>query len=139
MTVNNPTTIDTILSADGVNACINILTALPGLVINWVIWTSVGMWILFAAVHSLTVWANSQTGVVRQIANRVNQLFWLIDVAFNLLTGSIWFLELPKSPWWIETFSDRLRRHYRHEARGWRKNLAALFRIPINEVDKDHI
>ncbi len=132
MTVNNPTTTDTILSSDGVNACINILTALPGLVINWVIWTTCLMWALFALVQQIKDWPGYTVATI-------NKVFWAIDVLFNLLTGSIWFLELPKSPWWIETFSDRLRRHYRHEARGWRKNLAALFREPINLVDKDHI
>ena len=127
----NETTV-TILSSDGVNAFINLVTALPGVLISWVIWTTCLMWVLFALVNQIKDWPG-------KVVAGINKLFWVIDVVFNLLTGSIWFLELPKAPWYIETFSDRLRRHYRHEARGWRKNLAALFRGPINAVDEGHI
>lgn len=115
------------------NDLINLLTALPGILIDWVIWTTCLMWVLFALVNQIKDWSGATV-------TAINKAFWVIDVIFNLLTGSIWFLELPKgTPWLIETFSDRLRRHYRHEARGWRKNLAALFRGPINVVDEGHI
>ncbi len=109
--------------------------------INIITDTTAAMWILFVVVHNLYVWADNKPTAIKLAVEGIYQLFRVIDILFNLLTGSIWFLELPKgSPvWFIETFSDRLRRHYRHEARGWRKNLAALFREPINLVDEGHI
>jgi hypothetical protein len=122
------------------NTLINILTN-PMALVYWVIYTTSAMWVLFAVVHNLVVWSADKSAGAKLVVDGIYQVFRVIDILFNLLTGSIWFMEPPKGApvWFIETFSDRLRRHYRHEARGWRKNLAALFREPINLVDEGHI
>lgn len=115
----------------GIAMCV--LWALPG----WVIGTTAIMWLLFALIE----WLARISSKIPRTFHYVYQVFWVIDIVFNATTGSIWFLELPKgSPhWYIETFSDRLRRHYRHEVRGWRYHLAALFRGPINHIAGGHI
>jgi hypothetical protein len=113
-----------------------ILVLLP----KWVICTTAVMWLLFAIVDPLTRWSAGKHPAIQRTVNGIYHCFWFIDIVFNATTGSLWFLELPKgSPrWYIETFSDRLRRYYHHQ-RGWRYHLAALFSGPINHISGGHI
>lgn len=108
---------------------------------KWVIGTTAILWALFAIVDPLVRWAEHKPAWLKLIVSGIYKAFWFIDVVFNATTGSIWFLELPKGApyWYIETFSDRLRRHYRHEVRGWRYHLASLFSGPINHISEGHI
>lgn len=118
----------------GIAMCI--LVVLP----KWVIGTTAIMWVLFAIMENLLRWSADKSASVQRVVNGILMGFLAIDMAFNALVGSIWFLERPKGAprWYIETFSDRLRRHYLHE-RTWRYHLAALFRGPINHISGGHI
>ncbi len=115
----------------GIAMCILVL--LP----KWVICTTAVMWVLFYLIEAFA----RHNSLYPRTFHWAYQTFWVIDIVFNATTGTLWFMELPKgSPrWYIETFSDRIRRHYKHEARGWRHNLAALFREPINWISAGHI
>lgn len=140
MSVKNPASQGAILSSDGGTPMFGIAMLILWLLPKWVIGTTAVLWLLFALVDPLHRWAEDKTAWIRIPVEVIYQCFWFIDVVFNATTGSLWFLELPNgSPrWYIETFSERLRRHYRHE-RGWRYHLAALFRGPINKISGGHI
>jgi hypothetical protein len=125
-----------ILSADRGTPMFGIAMVILWLLPKWVIGTTAVLWLLFYVVEVLA----RHNSLYPRTFNCIYQTFWFIDVVFNATTGSLWFLELPKGAphWYIETFSDRLRRHYRHE-RGWRYHLAALFSGPINNISRGHI
>lgn len=119
-----------------------LLTAAAVYVLQFVVVTTAAMWVLFAVIHNLCAWGANKGDLIQWTTNRVFDVFQAIDVAYNLFVGSIWFLEWPKGQpiWFAETFSDRCRRHYRSVlVKGWRKDLAAIFRGPINIVDEGHI
>lgn len=125
-----------ILSSERGSPAWGIAMTLLVLLPKWVICSTALMWLLFAGVERLGRYSSAIPRTFRCIY----LTFWVIDVLFNATTGSLWFLELPKGAphRFIETFSERLRRHYRHD-RGWRYHLAALFRGPINHIAPGHI
>ena len=94
----------------------------------WVIGSTLILFVLYVAVYALIKQNRS--------ASMVYQAFWIIDVAYNLLTGSLIFWESPLVEG--ETFSARLRRHHQGP-KGWRQTLAAIIRAPVNRVEPGHI
>ncbi len=60
-------------------------------------------------------------------------VFACIDVLFNVIIGSLMFIELPTQL----TFSERCIKHYKQNT--WRGSIARAFSIPLNAIDKDHI
>lgn len=57
-----------------------------------------------------------------------------LDVAFNLVAGTIMFVELPRE--WL--FTTRAERHFRNSD-GWRLKLAQWWAVTLNTFDKTHI
>lgn len=60
-------------------------------------------------------------------------VFGGLDASFDLVVGSILFLELPRK----FTFSQRLCRHLNDA--GWRGHVAGAFAVPLNAIYPDHI
>jgi hypothetical protein len=115
-----------------------ILLKLIGVVLS----STLIMLILFGIMASLDKYTTGKTGIIRSISLGLSEaILPFLSVVFNIFIGSIWFLERPKGApiWFIEAFSDRLRRHYYHSTKGWRKRLASLFRKPINKIQAGHI
>jgi hypothetical protein len=100
----------------------------------WIIGSTALLWLLYAVSSTLTKHASGTKWAPPVLF--LYQAFWIIDVAYNLLTGSLIFWEAPLNEG--ETFSVRLRRHY-YGPNGWRRLLAALFRAPVNHVEPGHI
>lgn len=70
---------------------------------------------------------------------RVNLVPWLavglvLDVAFNLVAGTLMFAELPRE--WL--FTTRAERHFRHSD-GWRLKIAQFWARTLNVFDPFHI
>lgn len=102
----------------------------------WIIGSTVFLWAFYAVIVPLVQWSSGKANFYRGIVMSAYGVFWLVDVAYNLITGSLIFWEWPQeSP---ETFSARLRRHY-YGPSGWRQFLAHLFRINVNRIEAEHI
>ncbi len=70
---------------------------------------------------------------------KVNILPWAViglalDVAFNLVAGTLMFAEVPRE--WL--FTSRAERHFRHSD-GWRLKLAQWWAVTLNTFDRTHI
>lgn len=103
------------------------------MVIKWaLLWMYVlylGFFMYAAAKHS---WRKLKIGHKVMVAPAL-LFFGLIDVAFNIVIGSMLFLELPRTL----TFSQRCSSHFYDL--GWRGKIAGAFSVPLNAVDEGHI
>jgi hypothetical protein len=71
---------------------------------------------------------------------QVIAIVWLVvgtvaDAVFNVLWGSVIFLELPHEL----LFTDRVQRHYARTNGDWRHAKAAQWREFLNAVDPGHV
>lgn len=86
--------------------------------------------LMYAAVAQS--WTRLKIGIKILLAPAL-LFFGAIDVAYNILVGSILFWEFP--PCW--TFSQRCSIHLYDK--GIRGKIAGAFSVPLNAVLKDHI
>lgn len=101
-----------------------------------IVWALVWMYVLFLGfliyAAAKRAWPRLKIGIKVLLAPAL-LAFGLIDVLFNIVIGTILFLELPTT--W--TFSQRCSRHL-HDA-GWRGSIAGAFSVPLNVVDEGHV
>lgn len=83
----------------------------------------------------IQAWPKLKIGIKVLVAPTV-ALVGLIDVAFDLVIGSIIFLELPNFKR-NYTFSQRCCVHF-HDA-DWRGKVAGVFSVPLNAIVPGHI
>jgi len=57
-----------------------------------------------------------------------------LDVAFNVVAGTVMFLELPHEI----MFTSRSKRHVR-EAKGWRLAIALFWQKQLNQISPGHV
>lgn len=100
----------------------------------WIVGSTLFLWAFYAVTYKVTKHAYETKWWAP--AAFLYQAFWITDVLYNLLTGSLIFWEIPSTEG--ETFSVRLRRHY-YGPNGWGRFLASLFRGPVNQVEAGHI
>lgn len=95
----------------------------------WMYLLLLGFLIYSASKHA---WSRLKVGIKILLAP-VLVVFGMIDVFFNIVIGSVLFLELP----YTMTFSQRCSSHlYRKD---WRGSVARAFAVPLNAIDPDHI
>lgn len=101
-----------------------------------IVWAFLWMYVLFQGfliyASVKRAWPRLKIGIkVMQVP--ILLVFGLIDVLFNIVIGSILFLELPRQL----TFSQRCCVHL-HDT-GWRGSIAGAFSVPLNVIDEGHI
>lgn len=95
----------------------------------WMYLLFLGFLIYAASKHA---WHRLKIGIKILLAP-VLIVFGIIDVLFNIVVGTVLFLELPRTM----TFSQRCSRHlYRND---WRGTVARAFAVPLNAIDPEHI
>lgn len=103
--------------------------------------TTAALVALFFSVH----WAFVAIMHAKSLGKRIT-LYWRLvlvplaiigvvaDVAFNMIFGTVVYLELPRE--WL--FTARCRRHFRGK-RGWRKTISEFFAKQLNQFDPGHV
>ena len=83
---------------------------------------SIVLWLAFITICNLYPHLkHDHAGVVKYAINAFLGIFLVLDTLFNIIYGSILFLELPKE--WVLTM--RLRRHIKN-GMGWRYRLSVF-------------
>ena len=108
------------------------MLALIGLAVGW--FTLMGSYVLAMHVKKLR-----DEGTDIPLFWLVNVLPWVmlglaLDVAFNLVAGTLMFVELPREL----LFTARCKRHFR-AGEGWRLELAQWWARALNTWDPTHI
>lgn len=62
-------------------------------------------------------------------------VFLVLDLAWNLVVGTLTFLELPHEL----LFTSRVKRHLRATDKGWRYEMAAWWAYQLNQIDPGHV
>jgi len=83
-------------------------------------------WVLYLAVMNLRRNRDKLTPAAKVIAYPVAFIGVLVDAVFNIILGTLFFLELPKE--WL--FTHRLERHIK-ESLGYRKRFARWFCVNL--------
>ena len=107
------------------------MKAALGLVIGWFL--LIGAFILVMHVKHLR-----DDGTKLTLFWKVNIWPWAIvgialDIAFNLIAGTILYLELPREL----MFTSRCKRHI--DSQDWRRSIALWWQRQLNQIDPGHV